>query len=207
MPDNRPTYLQVRFDPVADPAAVVQTAHARFTILTSRLIRMEYAADGRFEDRPSQVFWYRRQPVPSFQVGHGDGWLTVETAHLQLRYQETGDHFAADTLMISLKDLETTWHYGDADEENLLGTTRTLDQISGGTRLDQGLLSRSGWAVVDDSATLVFNDAGWLEIRQPDKGKEDLYFFGYGRDFQACLADYFRVAGRVPLLPRWALGN
>lgn len=215
MPDKRPAYLQVRFDPVADPAAVVQTANARFTILTSRLLRMEYSPDGRFEDRPSQAFWYRRQPVPAFDVTSKDGWLTVETEHLQLRYQEGVDRFTAGTLMIRLKAQDTVWRYGDSDMGNLLGTTRTLDAVSGATTLEPGLLSRAGWVLVDDSSSLVFNEAGWLEPRQEaaereERGvgsRQDLYFFGYGRDFKGCLADYFRVSGGVPLLPRWALGN
>ena len=29
----------------------------RFTVLTSRMIRMEYAADGNFEDRATQYFF------------------------------------------------------------------------------------------------------------------------------------------------------
>jgi alpha-glucosidase (family GH31 glycosyl hydrolase) len=41
--------------------------------------------------------------------------------------------------------------------------------------------------------------------RQADR--IDLYFFGYGRDFTACLRDYRRLSGAVPLIPRWALGN
>jgi hypothetical protein len=41
---------------VADPAAVVKAGHARFTVLTPELVRMEWAADDRFEDHPSFVF-------------------------------------------------------------------------------------------------------------------------------------------------------
>ncbi len=88
-----------------------------------------------------------------------------------------------------------------------MGTTRTLDKVSGGTRLEQGLLSRSGWVVVDDSATLVFDETGWLQPRNAANRTQDLYFFGYGLDFQSCLQDYTRITGRAPLLPRWVLGN
>ena len=54
---------------VADPAAVVIVGQARFTVLTPQLVRMEWAADGRFEDRPSLVFINRRLPVPTFTRG------------------------------------------------------------------------------------------------------------------------------------------
>ena len=53
-------------DPVADPKAVVTVGHARFTVLTPQLIRMEWSADGKFEDHASFVFINRRLPVPKF---------------------------------------------------------------------------------------------------------------------------------------------
>jgi alpha-glucosidase (family GH31 glycosyl hydrolase) len=195
-----------KFDPVADPTAVIQRQQARFTLLTSRLIRLEYAPDGRFEDRPSQTFWYRRQPAPVYSLIEQDGWLTVETDHLQLRY-ELGRPFTPDSLQIKLKQTGLLWQYGDADGDNLGGTTRTLDMVSGDTKLEPGLLSRAGWALVDDSASLVFNADGWIEPRTAAPESQDLYFFGYGRDYKQCLVDYTKIAGEVPLLPRYVLGN
>jgi alpha-glucosidase (family GH31 glycosyl hydrolase) len=195
-----------QFDPVAEPTAVIQRHNARFTLLTSRLIRLEYAPDGRFEDRPSQTFWYRRQPAPVYNLIEQEGWLTVETDYLQLRY-ELERPFSPDSLQIKLKQTGRLWRYGDVDKENLGGTTRTLDMVSGDTRLESGLLSRAGWALVDDSASLVFNAASWIEPRRAQPGYQDLYFFGYGRDYKQCLIDYTKIAGAVPLLPRYVLGN
>ena len=43
-------------DPVADPKAVVVSGNTRFTVLESRLVRMEWAADGKFEDGPPSVW-------------------------------------------------------------------------------------------------------------------------------------------------------
>jgi alpha-glucosidase (family GH31 glycosyl hydrolase) len=67
-------------------------------------------------------------------------------------------------------------------------------------------MSRAGWAVVVDSASLVFDDEGWLAPRTSPVDV-DLYFWGYGHDYLACLRDFFKVAGPTPLIPRWALGN
>ncbi len=47
------------YNPVADTRAVVTAGHARFTVLTPQLIRMEWSADGKFEDHPSLVFLNR----------------------------------------------------------------------------------------------------------------------------------------------------
>jgi len=58
--------------PVADPAAVVQGDTYRITVLTDGLVRLEHAADGRFEDRASAFALHRRLPVPEFEVRDGD---------------------------------------------------------------------------------------------------------------------------------------
>ena len=68
MPFYRPA-----FRPLADPNAVVKSGKARFTVLKDRLIRLEFDADLKFEDRPSQVFWYRAQPVPEFKAWEENG--------------------------------------------------------------------------------------------------------------------------------------
>jgi len=204
-PNTTPAYARITFPAGADPAAVVVAGPARFTVLTSRMIRMEYSPDGRFEDRPSQAFWYRRQPVPAFRVDkEGDG-LALTTDHLRLSWR--GGPFAAETLSVTLLPQRRVWRYGDAAAGNLRGTRRTLDTVDGAAPLEPGLLSRDGWTVVDDSYSLVFNAAGWLCARGAIEETQDLYFLGYGSAYHDCLRDYVAVSGPVPLLPRWALGN
>lgn len=204
---ERPPYAPIQFAPEANPAAIVQHDDVRFTILTSRLIRLEYSPNGHFEDRPSQAFWYRHQPVPAFEWSQDGERLAITTQDLRLEYRPGGAGFTSDHLSIRLLPEGPTWRYGQPDRGNLRGTTRTLDKVSGSTRLDPGLLSRDGWVVVDDSTSLVFNEAAWLEPRGAVPGTLDLYFFGYGRAFRDCLRDYCRLTGSAPLLPRWALGN
>ena len=80
-----------------------------------------------------------------------------------------------------------------------------MDGVDGELKLEDGLMSRDGFTVVDDSQTYVFGNEGWFEKRIP--GNLDLYFFGYGNDYQACLQDFYKISGRVPLIPRYALGN
>ncbi len=205
--------FKIQFTPLADPASVVQipsgqSAAVRLTVLTTRLIRMEYSPNGHFEDHASQAFWYRRQPVPPFQIKQGKNQIEIETEHLHLTYQINGKGFTPRTLSVTVKTTGKQWRFGDRvwRSENLRGTARTLDQTSGQVEIEPGLMARAGWAVVDDSQSLVFNDDCWLEGRtNPDN--LDLYFFGYGHDYPACLADFCRLAGKTPLIPRWVLGN
>ncbi len=204
------------FHPIADPKAVLRQGPVQFTVLTDRLIRMEFDPQGQFEDRPSQAFWQRRQPVPIFKQTVTAEKIEIETDYLHLRYTFNPRGFTRNSLWIQLKHSGLDWHYGDKQSENLKGTARTLDGDAGTTRLEQGLLSRSGWAVVDDSHTPVFNETGWMTSRSGTKNsifglkygqKKDLYFFGYADDYQACLRDFTRVAGAIPMVPRYILGN
>ncbi len=207
MTNKNPASYPIDAQPRADPAAIVRGPSARFTVLTSRLIRMEHSATQNvFEDRASQVFWRRCQPVPPFKVTQTEDQIDIETEHLHLRYQVTLKGFSCHSLTIELRDSGAVWHFDDRDRANLGGTARTLDEVDGRTRLSQGLLSRSGWSLVDDSAGLVFDADGWLAPRAaPDN--LDLYFFGYGQAYLDCLRDFCRIGGSVPLIPRWALGN
>ena len=211
------------YDAVADPKAIVVVGHARFTVLTTQLIRMEWAGDGKFEDHPSFVFLNRRLPAPKFTVKRDGAHLTLDTGELQLTYDAAGDgKFAEGNLAISfaLNGKTQTWHPGMEDTGNLQGTTRTLDGALGNKTkepIGPGLISRDGWAVVDDSTRPLFDSDNfsfaqgeksewpWLMLRPPGE-RQDWYFFGYGHEYRKALGDFVRVAGRIPLPPRFAFG-
>ncbi len=218
-------------DPVADPRSVVVMGKARFTILTPQLIRMEWAADGKFEDHASFVFLNRKLPPVGFdrsELEHGHR-LILKTSALTLTYTPSAGlrshqdgRFTPENLTIEMTvdGKPVKWSPGLADDQNLMGTTRTLDGALGEkTRepIEEGLISRSGWAVVDDSSRPLFDSADfsfkdgenspwpWV-MERPAGDRQDWYFFGYGHEYRKALGDYVRVAGRIPLPPRFAFG-
>jgi len=214
-------------NPVADPRAIVTVGHARFTVLTSRMIRMEWADDGSFEDHASLVFINRRLPVPKFTQsvvgGSATQQIIIDTGELRLSYTPAGGgRFTADDLKIdfTLNGRHVEWMPDTPDTGNLQGTTRTLDEALGAKTeepIGPGLVSRDGWTLVDDSTRPLFDSADfsfskganspwpWVMPR-PAGEREDWYFFGYGHDYKQALGDYVRVAGRIPLPPRFAFG-
>ena len=105
-------------NPVADPAAVVVEDSARFTVLTSSLIRCEYALPGdQFEDRQTVVVFNRRLRVPEFSVSKlAEGGIQIDTSSLTLQY--LGGRFSSETLSIKLKTPNllnvTRWRYGES---------------------------------------------------------------------------------------------
>ena len=190
--------------PLAAAENIITDKFCRFTVLTSRLIRCEYSQDGKFEDRASQSVFYRDFPAVSYEVSEKDGILSVETEHLKLTYK-SGRKFAEDSLCIALKtEPAAVCHFGERNE-NLGGTARTLDGANGAIPLEDGVCSRYGYAVLNDSDTMLLNDDGWVEVR--DKNTLDFYFFGYGYSYLDAVKDFYRLTGAPTMLPAYALGN
>ena len=79
----------------ADPAATVRWGAARFTVLTPRLLRLELAGRGGFDDRPSLAVLSRRTPVPAFTVSPSGDALTLTTSALTLVYAPAGGNASA----------------------------------------------------------------------------------------------------------------
>ena len=220
--------VQAGDNPVADSKAVVVSGNARFTMLTPRMIRIEYSPSGRFEDNATFAIVNRNLDVPKYSLREDKDFINISTAFLDLRYRkgsdprETGKE--GDNLLVKVRfnGTETDWFPGKKDTLNLLGTCRTLDGSYGDNKLremEQGLVSRSGWSVIDDSPSTLRADGGrsfafrkggannvdWVTCRT-DPEAMDLYFLGYGHDYKAALYDFTRVAGKIPLPPAYVFG-
>ncbi len=199
-----------KMNPTANPLAVVTHQEVRFTVLTSQLIRMEWSPENIFEDHASFVFINRNLPVPAYDTWLENDWLFIKTQHLTLQYRTGTGEFKPENLLImfELRDQPVEWYPGLEDLQNLRGTNRTLDRAEGAVEIEPGLLSRSGWAVVDDSERPLLTENGdwaWVQAR-PQLTRQDLYFFGYGHDYRKALYDYTQVAGKIPMPPRYVFG-
>ena len=206
------------FHPKASDAAVTVCGNARFTVLTDRMIRMEWSEDGVFEDNATLAIVNRDLPVPHFTVSTTEAGTVIRTDKVKLTYTG-GGRFTADNLSVTFKMKGKTvrWTPGADDSANLKGTTRTLDGCRGyshisrdGNELENGILSRDGWAVIDESSRhlLVPVESDWkywVECR-PEGERQDLYILAYGHDYMDALSDYVKVAGRIPMPPKFTLG-
>lgn len=192
--------------PLPQPGAVVMGDCYRITVLTSRLLRLEYDRQQRFCDSATQMAICREFPLPAFEVRRDGARLTLETEAVRLEYD--GQPFSSEGLSVTLKGAysayTSVWHYGDAPD-TLGGTARTLDDAPGEILLEDGLMSTKGYAVLDDSRSMRMDEAGNLLPAQAHG--IDLYLFCYGHDYRACLRDYYQLSGHTPVLPRYALGN
>lgn len=210
-------------NPVANPAAIVNSGYMRFTVLTPEIIRIERSTLKKFEDRASFVVINRNLPVPAFTTSEKDGYLTITTNKLNLRYKIDSNPAVNDPcnpnlqITMTLNGEPVVWYPGKKDPYNLKGTTRTLDNAEGDVRswLEDGLISRSGWAIIDEqkarndgSYSLMFDGSSgvdWVAQRQ-DPNSMDMYFMGYGHDYKKALYDFTQIAGKIPMPPLYVFG-
>lgn len=83
----------------------VRSGDARFEILSSTLIRTEYAGDGKFTDEPTFNAIGRGGFAPAdYTATVSSGWLVIRTSALTLRYQVGSGPFNARNLSVHLAD-------------------------------------------------------------------------------------------------------
>lgn len=190
----------------AEDAAIIQGEKYRFTVLTEEMIRLEYCEDGQFEDRATQCVIDRKFKVPEYQVIENEESLEIITDKIHLVYnkQKFTDYGLSVQVRGNISVYHSIWHFGE-EATDLRGTARTLDEADGAIELEHGIISRFGYGILDDSRSLVITEDGWVEPRKEDC--IDIYFLGYGHEYEHCLKDYYHLTGKTPLLPRYALGN
>jgi len=82
----------------------VTSGDARFQVLSPTLIRTEYAQDGAFTDAATFNAIGRGDfTPPSYTTSTSDGWLTVATDAMTLRYRVGSGPFSAQNLSVQLK--------------------------------------------------------------------------------------------------------
>ncbi len=87
----------------------VTSGSARFQILSPTLIRTEYASDRNFVDGPTfNVVGRGNFPVAAYTATTVDGWLTISTSAMTLRYKTESGPFTPRNLVVHLKAGDVT---------------------------------------------------------------------------------------------------
>ena len=179
----------------------------RFSVLTERLIRLEYSPSGKFEDRASELVINRNFPKPNFTYQKNKGILEIKTRYFTLNYLENKPFKGSkvtpgNTLNIKLNNTNNFWYYNHPEAKNIPATTISLDDFN--DKLNKGLFSLDGFASIDDSKSLVIDNDQYVPRNNDNI---DIYVFLYNKDFGSCLKDYFALTGKPSLIPRYALGT
>lgn len=198
---------------VADEKCVFKGKKYRITVLTERLVRLEYSESGVFVDAPTQLVQNRYLGFPEFQVKQDAKFLEIETSYFHLTYVKDAPFTGSKvdpmknlkiSLLTNVKENNRDWYYGHPEIKNFGGNMISKD-IKTDRRINRGLYSLDGFASINDSNSLLCASDGTLYNREGQG--IDMYVFFYNKDFSLALQDYFKLTGFPNLLPRYALGN
>ena len=203
-------FLNKSDDGVSVKENVITGKKYRITILTDRLVRLEYNSNGIFEDRTTNRVIYRKFPKVDYQISQTDMLLQIVTSYFTIDYVKekpfsSGKLSMGGNLKITLNNTDKVWYYGHPEARNFGGIPYSLDNFSGNLKLEKGLYSTDGFACIDDSDSLVLDDNGNFIARETEE--LDVYVFMYKKDLGLCLQDYYTLTGYPMLLPRYAYGT
>ena len=142
-------------------AAVKQGSYYRITVLTDRLVRLEYSKTGTFNDRLTDLVKNRNFEVPKFKLEEDDKYVVITTKYFSLQYLKEkpfkGPSFAPDAnLKVKLLNTDKLWYYDHPEARNFLASAFSLDNFSGtNNKLNKGLYSTDGFVSIDDSNSLI----------------------------------------------------
>lgn len=205
----------------------------RITLITPTLFRLESTTDGKFIDQRTMFAYDRTSLLPdslysvelidaqTFNQNQKDikihkEWekgkhpvYRITTPALRIEYVDDGHPFSTSNLTAFYTNhgKEKVFTIRQIARGNLGGPIETLDRVSGEVPLGDGLLSTSGWYVIDDNRADFLDKDGWISPRPylPNH-LHDLYCFIYGSDYKAALKSLGAISGRTPMTRKWVHG-
>ena len=197
----------------SEEKSIIPGKKYRISVITDRVVRIEYSANGQFVDRPTQLIKKRNLGVPDFSVRQDQNILEIATKYFVLNYIKEQPFLGTKvdpmrnlkiTLLSRDKDRIKSWYQGHPEVRNMGGNMISVD-MGIPKPYDKGLYSLDGFCSIDDSKSKILMEDGTLA--EPPEGHTDIYVFLYDKDFKQALLDYFKMTGAPALIPRYALGN
>ena len=208
-------HLIAKVRPLANSENVILWKNYRITVLQPALFRIEQSENKIFRDEATQTVWFRDMPKQDFTAYKEDDYLKITTSVCSLIIGKKRE----DCRIILNGQAIAIDNAG-----NLLGTYRTLDEFDGDTHVNKstgmrkkgtpqsakiqlgtGVCSMTGVAVFNDENSLTLTNQGEIIASRGDGSDE--YVFAYGSDYRSAVKALYMITGKVPKIPRFALGN
>ena len=186
--DNFAKRFSIDCSPIAVENQTLVRGKTRLTVISPALLRVEVQPDGKFCDEPTQSVWFRDFCKTDFEVSESNGIVEIKTEKATFVYSLRSNKM----LRIKLADGRTVTNYKAG---NLKGTCRTLDITAGIITLGDGVCSKNGVALLDDSKTLTLKEDGAILPRE--HAEKDVYYFAHGNDYVGATTDLYKLTGKV----------
>lgn len=184
--------------------------NVRITVITEGLVRMEYAVDGKFNDDRTMFAWNRDRLYDGCTIEKVDSIkYIIRTPKMEITYIADNYPFGIFNMNVAFDNAgkRTVWNTRKSafpSENNLRGAVSTLDNVNGRCVLDEGIISRDGFYLVNDTGKDRIVD-GW--ITGPSENHiQDYYLFVYGDDYKSALKSLGEISGYAPMSRKYMHG-
>ena len=195
-------FVKNKKDLIPQPRNIIRGSKYRFSILSPRLIRIEYNKNGVFEDRATSLVINRNLGNVSFTQNKDELSLKITTDYFTLIYL-LEQPITNNNIKVTINGTDREWTPNSKEVRNVGGISYSLDDLNSNFKLDKGLYSLDGYAIIDDSKNFVIDNFNFVKREDTT----DLYLFVYRSDLGLCLQDYYNLTGYPELIPRYALGS
>ena len=112
----------------AREGAIIQGEKYRFTVLTERLIRLEYSPNSVFNDFATQFASFRNFDVPKFVKNDEKNLVEIQTSYFKLTYEKNqpfkGSAFnPTKNLKVVVDGTNFVWYVGNPEAKNYYGSS------------------------------------------------------------------------------------
>ncbi len=176
----------------------------RITILSDRLVRFEYSQNGEFFDDVTNFAIDRDFERTNIEVSEDSKYIVCTSKYFTFQYTKEAPFYASklfpdSNLRVKLNGTDKLWYPNHPEARNFKSNGFNLN-----SSLDKGLYSTDGFVCIDDSDGYYLDKNNYMKKRVD--GNTDLYLSMYRRDFAGCLKDFFKLSGKPPMIPKYALG-
>lgn len=185
------------------------SGNKRITLISPTLFRLEYAEHGKFLDKPTLFAHNRDSLLKDYTVTKlEDNKCEIKTSALRIVFEEDNLAFGGQNIKVYFnmdgKEKVFTARNYHSEGSNLGGPISTLDDVGEEIPLQDGLLTKDGWYIINDTGKEVLSN-DWFELRDRDH-VQDSYCFVYGNDYRTALKDLGRISGHVPMTRKYVHG-
>ena len=166
---------------VSKKETVFQGNTYRITVLSERLLRLEYSKSGNFNNNLTLLVSNRNFSIPQFKIEEDAKYLVITTNYFMMQYVKEqpfkGPIFAPDSnLKVKLNNTDKIWYITQPEARNFKASAISLDEFPK-VKLENGLYSTDGFATLNDTMPINITENGILQKSNSDE--IDLYLFMY----------------------------
>ena len=140
--------------------AILQGQKYRFTVLSERLIRIEYRENGVFNDELTELVRNRNFPKPKFEIKEDRNYLELTTPYFKLFYANETKINNSKNFYVQVLNTDRSWHYNHVEAKNY--SAPVLIE-KGKIENTKSLYSLDGFVSIDDSKGKIVTPEGIIK--------------------------------------------